>query len=295
MGFSDRPYSYDDQQPTLRGQLAGTSVTVWLIVINVLVYILTAIFTQSARASALSPLEWGGFNIDDGVYRMQLWRWFTYQFIHAGLFHILFNMMVLFYFGPWIERMLGPRKYLAFYLLCGCCGAVVYTLLSMVPGLLGEFEGGMLVGASGSIFGLIVACAVRMPHQEIMLWGAIRMTMRTLALILLGVAVLSVVVGSMNAGGDAAHLGGALLGFVLIRNDHWLNLFDRLSTRHISPAQLRDRYKRGRFQDKLKKQAASEQEIDRILAKVSQQGLQSLTRREQKFLRQTSEEKRGQD
>lgn len=292
MGFADRPYYGDQHDPTLRGRMSGVSVSAWLIGINVVIFLLDSVLGGSRRASAFAPSELGYFSIDKAVYGVQLWRWFTYQFLHAGLFHIFFNMLMLFYFGPWIERTLGARRFLAFYLLCGCCGAVVFTGLAFVPDLLGVGQATPLIGASGSIFGLLVACAVLFPHQELMLWGAIRMTMRTLALVFLGIAVLGVIAGSVNAGGEAAHLGGALLGFVLIKNAHWLNIFDRMAMPNISPGQIAEKRKRASFNQKIKKQQAAEAEVDRILDKVHNEGLASLTKKEKRILQEATERQR---
>jgi membrane associated rhomboid family serine protease len=292
MGFSDRPYYGDQSEPTLRGRMSGVTVTMWLIGINVVIFLLDSVLGGSRRAAAAAPYELGYFSIDKAAYGLQLWRWFTYQFLHGDLFHILFNMLMLYYFGPWIERALGARRFLAFYLLCGCSGAVIFTGLTFVPGLLGVDETSHLIGASGSIFGILVACALLFPRQELMFWGAIRMTMRTMALVFLGLAALGVIVGSRNAGGEAAHLGGALLGFVLIKNSRWLNIFDRMSMPNISPGQIAEKRRRSSFNQKIKKQQALEAEVDRILDKVHHEGLASLTKKEKRILQEATDHQR---
>jgi membrane associated rhomboid family serine protease len=124
---------------------------------------------------------------------------------------------------------LGVRRYLAFYLLCGIGGPIAYIILwatkflivsPLVP----------LIGASAGIFGVLVAAAQIAPNATVMIWGVLPMQLKTLAWILLGLAVYTVLAygGSRtgNAGGEAAHLGGAAVGFILIRNPQWLNIFE---------------------------------------------------------------------
>jgi hypothetical protein len=112
------------------------------------------------------------------------------------------------------------------------------------------------------------------------------MTMRTMALIFLGLAVVSVIAGSANAGGEAAHLGGALLGFIFAKQPSLLNWADR-----VSPAAIQGGVNEGRYRRKVEKEQATEAEVDRILAKVQAKGLQSLTRGEKKTLNRATERK----
>src|SRR5215469_3676636 len=123
MGFAEREYSRRSYgQPTVVGAMGMWSITTWLIVINIAVYVLNEI-TGGLLA------VWGWFSADTAIYHLQLWRFITFQFLHASPSHIIFNMLSLYFFGPLIEQYLGPRRYLAFYLLCGIAGAVLYLVL----------------------------------------------------------------------------------------------------------------------------------------------------------------------
>ena len=273
------------------GRLAGARVTFWLIIINFVVLLVNGILTHSTRGDAFSPEHWGNFNITQAIYHLQLWRWVTYQFLHDGFFHFLFNMIVLFFFGPQMEAWWGSRRYLAFYLICGTCGAFFYTLLAFVPGLLDVTAGTGMVGASGSVFGILIGCAVLYPHQRIMLlFPPIPMTMRTLSLVVLGIAVLSLVVGSANAGGEAAHLGGAILGFVLVKNPRFLGFAEHIGTGWFKQVTLR------RLQRKAQRQRrvmdAEQAEVDQILDKVREQGMHSLTTAEKRKLKRATDRQR---
>ena len=290
MGWEERDYHRDEGgSGRLFTRPGSMSVVTWLLVINAAVFLLDSIFTGSTRAGLLSLSRWGHFNIQDGIFGLQLWRWVTYQFLHGDLLHLVFNMIGLYFFGPMLEKWWGPRRFLAFYLLCGTCGALVLTGLAFVPGLLPGGTDTFVVGASGSVYGILVACAVLFPRQQVqLLFPPIPMTMRTMALVFLGIAALSLIAGSRNAGGEAAHLGGALLGFALARRPSLLNWADRVSMPQRPPGQ--------RLKRKLEKQAQADAredaEVDRILAKVREHGLHSLTRGEQKTLKRATDRQR---
>lgn len=275
------------------GGMSGKSMVTWLLIINFVVFVWDNIFGTAARGSFLEIGPWGYFSPGEAIYGFQVWRLFTYQFLHADFFHILFNMIGLFFFGPLLEQWWGSKRFLAFYLLCGASGAVVATLLGLVPGL-GIFDRmTILVGASGAVFGILAGCAVLFPHQKVqLLFPPIPMTMRTMALVFLGIAALGVIAGSANAGGDAAHLGGALLGFVLVKNAKWLDWADRVSPAGV-PGAIKTGINEGRYEKKRQAEAATEAEVDRILAKVADKGLQSLTKKEKKTLNQATESKRA--
>ena len=298
MAWQDREY-YRDESSSFGGfgsRLRGASVVQWLLGINCVVFLLDAVLSSGSRTPWwMSPSILGEFSIQSAIYRVQLWRFVTYQFLHFGLFHVAVNMIGLFFFGPMIERWWGSRRFLAFYLLCGTCGAVIFSLIGILaPEVIypadapGEVTTAPLVGASGSLFGILVACAVLYPQQRVMLLiPPIPMSMRTMALFFLGLAALAVIVGADNAGGQAAHLGGALLGFVLVKNPRRLDWADRLS-----PSAIQSGVNQGRFERRQRQQRQQQAEVDRILDKVSQHGLQSLTRKEKKTLSRATEQKR---
>jgi len=184
------------------------------------------------------PIQtYGWFSVTTALGHLQLWRLVTFQFLHAGFDHILFNMIALFFFGPLIESYLGSRRYLAFYLLCGVAGPVMYVVLWQV-GLLSSGPSTPLVGASAGIFGVLIAGATVAPNSEVLIWGVLPMKLRTFAWVLLAIAAYTVfqhgATGTNNAGGQAAHLGGAAAGYALIRYPRVLDVFDRIARRRPS-------------------------------------------------------------
>jgi membrane associated rhomboid family serine protease len=226
MGLAERDY-YKDPVPTQAGGLNAMSVTTWLIVINVIVFVADSLFYVRLPwpQMRIEPLltYWGAFTANKAIEHLQLWRFITFQFLHQNLTHIAFNMLALYIFGPLIEEFLGARRYLAFYLICGIAGAALYLLLLMMH-VLHDSPDTPMVGASAGIFGVLLAGAYVAPDATVMLlFPPIPLRLRTLAWILIGIALYTVLRKGPNSGGQAAHLGGAALGALLIRRPQWLN------------------------------------------------------------------------
>lgn len=209
----------------------AVSVTAWLIGINVAVYLLDQLFWKLGIVGIIhdqsGPLQYGApirtlgfFSFHLAIVQLELWRFITFQFLHANFTHLLFNMFGLFFFGPLIESYLGRSRFLAFYLLCGIGGPVAYVLLWMTNFL--NSADAPLVGASAGIFGILIAASQIAPEATVLLYGIIPMKLRTLAWLLLGISVFTVLrygeAGLKNSGGEAAHLGGAAVGYILIHN-----------------------------------------------------------------------------
>jgi membrane associated rhomboid family serine protease len=244
MGIYDRDY-YREAPRRQSLSFSMLSVTTWLIIINIAVFILDSILQQHYASQSLlqqhgelyrhlpsqlrqallqnslqntpKPMEtWGSFSMTKAINELQVWRFITFQFLHANLTHLFSNMLSLFIFGPIVESFFGSRRYLIFYLLCGVAGAACYLLLLAVHILAGADV--PLIGASAGIFGVLVAGAVLAPNAKILLlFPPIPIKLKYLALALVGWATYVALNNGSNAGGQAAHLGGAALGFLLIR------------------------------------------------------------------------------
>lgn len=176
---------------------------------------------------AMGPVEAiGYFSFTKAFASLQVWRLITFQFLHASLGHIFGNMLGLYFFGGMIERYLGRWRFLAFYLLCGVAGPIVYLIFALT-GILGTSLATPMIGASAGVFGVLIAAAQIAPRTTVMLlFPPIPMQLRTLALVLLAIAAFTVFTQGVNAGGEAAHLGGAALGFLLIRQPQLLSWAD---------------------------------------------------------------------
>ena len=148
------------------------------------------------------------------------------------------NMLGLWIFGELVERRLGRRRYLFYYLLCGIAGPVMYTALWLL-GFLTPTTAQPLIGASAGIFGVMLAAAYLEPDRLLYMLF-FDMPLKYFAWLMVGIAAYTVIARGDNAGGQAAHLGGALLGYVLIRNDSALNLVARRSERGRRKKQVKD-------------------------------------------------------
>ncbi|QQE12851.1 rhomboid family intramembrane serine protease [Planctomycetota bacterium] len=289
MSFENRDYYRDTSTYGGMGRMTNTSMVTWILIITVVMYLLQTIMGDAMRMSWLNPTEWGNFNFDQGLKGGQVWRLITYQFLHAGFLHILFNMLMLYWFGPTMERWLGSKRFLAFYLLCGAAGAVMMTVLSMIPNLLELGGATQLVGASGAITGIIIGVAMISPPEQMirLLIPPIPIKLRTLAWFIVGMSVFTIIVGGANSGGEAAHLGGAAFGFVLLKFPWLLGWANRISFGSVS-----EKGREARHAYKQQKNENFDAEVDRILDKVREHGLHSLTKKEKKVLQQATNDKR---
>ena len=182
-------------------------VTQWLLIANIAVYVLESSGMFNAGLFALWPP--GGFES-----RFELWQLLTYAFLHGSLGHLFFNMLALYMFGREIERLFGPRYYLRYYLACVLSAAACHLLVT-------AWIGGPpvpTVGASGGIFGLLLAYGLYFPDRRVMLlFPPIPMRARTLVIVF---AVAELVFGvTQTAAGVAhfAHLGGMLGGWMMLQ------------------------------------------------------------------------------
>ena len=182
-------------------------VTQWLLIANVAVYVLESSGMLNAAAFALWPP--GGFDS-----RFEPWQIITYSFLHANLAHIFFNMFALYMFGGEIERLFGSRFYALYYFAAVITAAITHLIVSAWMGAAPV----PMVGASGGIYGLLLAFGVYFPHRRVMLlFPPIPLPARVFVF---GFAALELVLGiTQTAAGVAhfAHLGGMLGGFLMIQ------------------------------------------------------------------------------
>lgn len=309
MGIHDRDYirvkrrSYDDG----RVSPMGWTFTTWLIVVNVAIFFIDGLLLGGALA------RFGNFNTaaaffmqtptGQTVFGLEFWRFVTFQFLHANMLHLAFNMIALWIFGPLVESRMGFRRYAAFYLVCSIFGALAYLVLNLlgstttlgIPGLLFNDPRTPLIGASAGVFGVLMAAAYYRPNDRIvLLFPPIPLKIRTFAYIYVGIAAFGLLMGTQNAGGEAAHLGGAIAGYFFVRNSHLLHDFFDVFGKSPPPADSPKGRRVAEKRERLKSRAAapSDAEIDRILAKVATQGLQSLSDSEKKALERASQSKR---
>jgi membrane associated rhomboid family serine protease len=231
-------------------------------------------------------VDWGAFSIESAIHHFQVWRFISFQFLHGSLGHLLFNSMGIFFFGPWMERWWGSQRFLIFYLLCGIGGAAFFSLLTLT-GIVPADSQSILVGASAGIYGIFIGVAITAPNLRVsLLFPPIELSMRQLAIALLAISAGSIILKlGGNEGGEAGHLGGAIIGAILMR---WPQL---LSGRHASGTQRRNNPAERKIQPRTSIDLQRDSEVDLILDKISLQGFQSLTDREREVLHDAAKQR----
>ena len=283
MGLYERDYSQDNSRqqyeyiPQMRfGLPKMTAAVKWLIIIN------TAIFLAGsfAPANIVVPGYPNLLNLFDCWFSvfpfsvdavLQIWRLFTYQFLHGDVLHIFFNMLGLFFLGPALEGLWGWRKFIIFYLCCGAAGGLLYTLLTAIQYL----PVMPMVGASGSILGLLAACAILFPNFIVFIFF-FPVPIRLAAVGFLVVYLVIVLTNKgPNVGGEAAHLAGMVTGAAYC-------LSQPIRTK------ITLKIKASRWQKQVLEEQKLQAEVDRLLEKVHEHGIHSLSAKEKRTLKKAT-------
>jgi len=276
MAFADRPYAGQ----VSFGPGGGTpSVIKWLLLANGVVWlgqiVWIAFLPNQPSLSVFLGISHAGF-----VEKLRIWQPFTYMFLHSApnstppgdIFHILFNMFLLWMFGGDVARRLGTRSFLKLYLGAGLTAGVAYAIFALVIGMPRP-----CIGASGAVLAVVIYAALLEPHRTVLLLFVIPVKFKTMAWLIVGLDLFYVLFTSPFDSDVAhiAHLGGVVFAYVFFRYGH---AFDRWSARREIKAE----------QGRLRKESDMRVEVDRLLEKIHQEGLGSLTDREKKFLKRSS-------
>ncbi len=276
---------------------------VQLIFINVVVFLVLAVlyvfstaagfssFFESIHAQLAIPAPFLSFLVKP-------WTIITYSFVHdlTGIFHILFNMLAFYWFGKIFIEYLGSDKLIAVYVLGAIAGAVSYLLVyNIIPFYIEKIPLHGMVGASAAVYAVLVATATLLPDYTFFLlfFGPVRI--KYIALIYIVISFLGSVGG--NAGGNIAHLGGALIGFVYIKQlqvgvnwGGWITItLDWVRGLFSTRSKVKVTYRSAEPKAKASKTTtgpnkASQDEIDAILDKISDRGYESLSKEEKEKL-----------
>ena len=210
----------------------------------------------------------------------QPWTLVTYMFVHANFGHLFFNMLALFFFGPALEQSWGGKEFIKYYTICGVGGA----LLSFA------FGSGPIIGASGAVYGVMLAYALNWPDNPIWIWAIFPVKAKYFILFLGALSFFSAFSGPADRVAHFAHLGGLLVGYIYLKRAWALGA-------HLQG--LRRRFRRrkltvvsgGAGGNGIDRAAASPDEearilevVDLLLDKIAAHGLESLTPEERTFL-----------
>jgi rhomboid family protein len=283
-----------------------------IILINIVVYVVLIFFkvilTFSGGVGGYDLLmQWLMLPASIPEFLRKPWTLVTYFFLHERFFHILFNMLFLYWFGKIIKEFLGGSKVVNLYVLGGLAGGLFYILIyNTIPHFADRIDASMMLGASAGVFAVVVGAATFMPNYTILLMfiGPVRIKYIALFYVFLAFAQST---GS-NAGGELAHLGGAALGFFYIKQlqqgtdwGKWIHsFFTFIISFFRSQPKVKVSYRKSASSKKTKTTRAtaksrpipgstSQEEIDAILDKISHSGYESLTTEEKQKLFNASE------
>ena len=253
-----------------------------LLVTNVIVYLAVRPNTLLYVLLMLYPPAVVG--LDQGLIPempFRPWTLFTYMFLHAGMMHLLFNMLGLFFFGPRLEARLGARGFLGLYFLSGLGGAAFTFAFSF---------GAPVVGASAAVYGIIIGFAMYWPREPIYIYGVLPVQARWLAVAVVAISLYSGISGSDGGTAHFAHLGGLAVGAGFLRlRDRRLGKHRRDFQRKVdhSPSMgISDGDARRRWGaiDLDSIHDLNRNEVEELLARVDRQGMGALSPDERQFL-----------
>ncbi len=243
-----------------------------LVIINIVVFILTELSGQRNilfSSFGLVPNQvWTNFKV---------WQLFTYLFVHGGFLHIFFNMFVLWMFGKDLEIQWGKNKFLLFYFTCGIGAGlmtVLFSINSIVP----------IVGASGAIYGLLVAYGFTYPNRMVYLYGLFPLKVKYMVLGLGVIAFFASLSANQSNVSHITHLSGMIIGVLYIYFIlNWKNI--KMEYYRLRLKNLKQKTSAQNDEEVLMKK-----KVDDILDKLNASGWDSLTEQEEKYLTQASKE-----
>jgi membrane associated rhomboid family serine protease len=267
---------------------SGFRLTPWvkrLLIANVVIFLITQVNLRFF-------FEWFAFAPSDVLTKP--WGALTYMFLHGNLMHLLVNMLVLFFFGPPLEQRWGSREFLKFYLVCGLGGVALSFLFA---------PSAAIVGASAAIYGLMLAFALIWPEAPIYIWGIFPVKAKWMVGFLFVVSVMSAFGGSGDGIAHFAHLGGIVTGFFYLKSGWRPGASASAGKSRVRVRKMAIVPRKAPRQQEAPRERPKEawepeedamlDEVDRILDKISAQGMASLTSKERATLDQVSRRHRS--
>ena len=265
------------------------SALMLIMVANVVVFTIQAMSESSVAGVDSDKVTQSLALVSTDVRNGEFWRLFTYMFVHGDFFHIFFNMWGLYIFGSMLESRIGAARFFNLYVISGLCGAGLWMLSNWNSGI-------PCIGASGAVFGIIVATAMFFPDMRIMLLlPPIPMKLKTFAIVFAILEVFFELSGTQRGVAHLAHLGGFLGGYLYIKmlykNEVW-DIFSFLKSKGAKKEKgmysMNNPPPGWNVTDKV-----SQAELDRILDKMSLSGINSLSEAEMETLRKAREQMRS--
>ena len=184
-----------------------TPAVKWLLISNIAVFLVTSFWPDPIRVLGLRPAEvWDG---------LQVWQVVTYMFLHANLLHVGFNMLSLWMFGVELERLWGTRFFARYYAITGVGAGLCVMFISLFSTQLAQTT---TIGASGAVFGLLMAYALYFPHRQILLFLLFPVSSRVFVAIVGAMNLYSAMTATSAGVAYFAHLGGLAVGYLYLKS-----------------------------------------------------------------------------
>ena len=287
------------------------SIITRLIYINIAVFltvrIVMVLFTLFKVDFQL--LEWLALPSSIGVLVTRPWTLITYMFLHYNFIHILFNLLWLYWFGKIFLMYFDEKKLLGTYFIGGLAGGILYiAAYNIFPAFENIAQSGILLGASASIIAIVVASAVYAPNYSMHLFpiSALFGPIKIIWIAAVSVLIYFLGITGNNAGGNIAHMGGALWGFLYIsqlkKGNDFMGKFNNwlfsIESFFRKKSKMRVSYRRASTQKMTdweynKKKKAEKENINEILDKIGKSGYESLTKKEKEILFKMGNNRRG--
>ena len=256
---------------TFGAGLRSASVTKQLMWANGIAFLVTFLLVRFLPT--VGGPTWGWLRLDPATWYSGLpavWQLWTYGFLHdlGSPFHLLFNLLALYFFGSMLEAQIGARRFAWQYFAALAFGALVH--LGLVPWI-GQNP---VVGASGAVLYCVIACATLQPNAQV-LFFFVPMPLKVMALILVALDLFGVLSGGTARTASDVHLAGAALGFASVK----------LGWVHFEPGAW---WNARREQSAVQAQATDAQRLDQLLDRIHREGIHSLNRRDKDFLARMS-------
>lgn len=299
MGWQDRDYASERGYygSTRRRAFRGSGMSAYDVVTKIIIANAVVFFLVNMTDGPFSDwLEAFGIMRPDWVWRGEIWRLITATYMHANFMHIFMNMLVLYFIGPLVEHRWGGKQFFFVYTLAGVAGNLVLTVsgAATATGAINFIQPDVYgVGASGSVMGVFGAAAVLYPRAEVLVYFLVPVRLSTLAILYTALFVWNIYKLGANYGGDLCHLAGIVYGIWWARSGAaWWYARRSGTPRPGWFSRVTGTFKSrggGSFQKGVEQRKADAATIDRILGKVYEKGIHSLSPEERRSLTEASD------
>jgi membrane associated rhomboid family serine protease len=289
-----RHENYRFNKPSMFGGFAFfPPVIKYLLISNVIIFLFQFLFlgTFKIKGFQLGPWFMNTFSLMPLGHGFMPWQLFSYMFMHAGFLHLFFNMFALWMFGMELENLWGSKKFILYYLMCGVGAGLANLLIAPL-----FTHAGPTIGASGSVYGILVAFGMMFPERKILIYFLFPIKAKYFVLLYMVIEMISV--GNTDGIAHFAHLGGALVGFIYILASNSPVIRELFNFKNHSKEETEWKprnVQRNSYYEKYnkmydvnneneKEDDISQEKVDEILDKIGKEGYANLTEEEKKIL-----------